>query len=78
VICADQHDACTFLREGLEKVNLLITNTPAAFAEFGDLPVLYLAALPDPAAIQPFRRCAALRKPFHPTQLLNHIAQLLR
>jgi DNA-binding response OmpR family regulator len=77
VICAEAADALAVLREGPVRIDLLITNAPMSFAEFGDLPVLYLAACPDPSALQCFRRCLALRKPFHPKQLLSHIAQLL-
>jgi hypothetical protein len=78
VICAEVADALVFLRERGGRVDLLITNMPLDFAEFGDMPVLYLAAVPDPAAVQAFRQCVTLRKPFHPSQLLGHVAQLIR
>ena len=77
VICAQAADAQVFIRDAVRKIDLLITNVPAAFAEFPDLPLLYMAALPDPEAIQPFRRCLSLRKPFHTAQLFATMEQLL-
>ena len=58
-------------------MQLLITNTPLVFAAFPDLPVLYLAASPDPAAVEPFASSRSLAKPFHPRRLLEFVAQLL-
>jgi len=58
-------------------INLLITNAPQRFSEFGDVPVLYLAACPDPNAVGAFRRKVILRKPFTPVQLSEALRQLL-
>jgi DNA-binding response OmpR family regulator len=77
VICAEPPDALQLLRDGACPVDLLITNTPSLFTGFLDVPVLYLAACPDPAVTQEFRECIALRKPFHPAQLMNHVADLM-
>src|ERR1700687_4424267 len=62
VICLERVGALTLLRDVPEAVDLLITNIPAAFAEFSGLPVLYLAAAPDLKAIEGIRRCLCLRK----------------
>jgi DNA-binding response OmpR family regulator len=65
------------VRAGGAKVDLLITNTPAAFAEAGErIPLLYLSAFPDPEQASGFRACRILRKPFHPRQLLAAVAEL--
>ena len=59
-------------------VGMLITNLPAVFTEFaGRVPLLYLAASPDPAVAAPFRASRMLTKPFHPDQLLSCVEQLL-
>jgi DNA-binding response OmpR family regulator len=79
VIALGTRQACELLRAGTNRVDLLITNLPAAFTEFGNqVPLLYLAAYPDPVATLPFRLTRALRKPFHHDQLLGCIEALLR
>ncbi|MCU1233213.1 MAG: response regulator receiver protein [Candidatus Solibacter sp.] len=66
------------LRSGDCGIGLLITNVPARFTEFADrVPLLYIAAFPDPNEVSPFRTCRVLRKPFHPEQLINCVEQLL-
>jgi len=66
------------LRAGDSGIGLLITNIPELFKEFGEcLPLLYLAAVPDPVAASCFRCNRILRKPFHPAQLLSCVEQLL-
>jgi hypothetical protein len=58
---------------------LLITNSPQWFAGHGtDIPLLYLAASPDPEWLAKFRRCRALNKPFHPQELLELTRELLQ
>src|SRR5438094_8608264 len=67
------------LRDGSREVQLLITNRPSAFTEFADrVPLLYLAALPDPSLVSPYRDSRVLSKPFHPHQLLASVQELLR
>ena len=77
VICAGAKPARTLLEADRASVQLLITNKPLEFAAFSDLPVVYLAASPDPAALVPFVYCRALAKPFHPRRLMECVAQLL-
>jgi len=67
------------LRSGDSGIGLLITNLPAAFTEFAErVPLLYLAAFPDPKVASAFRASRLLRKPFHPEQLLTFVEQLLQ
>ncbi len=57
--------------------DVLITNDPGAFAGFADeLPVVYLAAAPDPAVVERFRFSRMLRKPFEADQLLRALNEL--
>ena len=75
-MCESPAAATGRLRAG--NVDLLITNTPATFAEFGQMvPLLYLAAFPDPEAAADFERWLALSKPFQTTQLLVQAGCLL-
>ena len=67
------------LRDGSQEVQLLITNVPAAFTEFaGRVPLLYMAALPDPSLASQYRNRRALSKPFHPHDLLASVQELLQ
>ena len=76
VICASPVQAVDRLRAG--DVDLLITNTPGAFAEFGELvPLLYIAAFPEPSEAAAFRRWTSLRKPFQTAELTAAIERLL-
>lgn len=78
VIPAKAGDGVELLRSGDREISLVITNIPAVFAEFADrVPLLYLSAYPDPAAVSPFRSSRVLSKPFHPDQLLSCVEQLL-
>jgi DNA-binding response OmpR family regulator len=71
-------DGVSLLRTGGSAVGLLITNLPGLFAEFADrVPLLYLAAIPDPNAASRFRSSRVLRKPFHPHELFDYVKQLL-
>jgi hypothetical protein len=77
VVEADGDGALRILRAGDSAVALLITNKPARFLEFaGTLPLLYIAAFPDPALADRFRRCRMLRKPFAPVDLMACAAEL--
>ncbi|HTX37281.1 MAG TPA: hypothetical protein VME43_19775 [Bryobacteraceae bacterium] len=65
------------IESGQLKPDVLITNDPTTFAAFaGDLPVLYLAAAPDPALVERFRLCRMLRKPFQSEQLVQAVSEL--
>jgi hypothetical protein len=71
-------DGVKLFRSADARVGMLITNQPSVFTEFaGRVPLLYLAAFPDPAVASPFRVSRMLRKPFRPEQLLNCVEQLL-
>ena len=65
------------MESGELKPDLLITNEPGSFTGFGeDLPVVYLAAAPDPALVEPFRLSRMVRKPFLAEQLLQAVNEL--
>ena len=50
VLSGEVRHGLAVLSAGCQEVQLLITNVPSAFTEFaGRVPLLYLAALPDPA-----------------------------
>ena len=75
VTCAMPVEAARLIHQG--GVDLLVTNSPATFAEFGDtVPLLYLAAFPDPSMAASFRRWIPLRKPFQTSELRASIDQL--
>jgi DNA-binding response OmpR family regulator len=76
VTCASPTQAVELLKAG--SVDLLVTNTPQLFAEFGSrVPLLYLAAFPDPLASMDFKRCLALRKPFQTADMVAMVERLL-
>lgn len=65
------------MESGELKPDILITNDPVTFAGFATkLPLVYLAAAPDPALVQPFRNSRMLRKPFQAQQLLEAVSEL--
>ncbi len=65
------------MESGELKPDILITNDPDAFAGFAaELPVLYLAAAPDPARVEAFRNARLVRKPFQAQQLLAALSEL--
>jgi CheY-like chemotaxis protein len=69
--------ALELLKSGTEQVSLIITNTPGEFLAFADvLPLLYMAAAPDPELAAHFRRCRCLRKPFLAEDLVAAVADL--
>ena len=79
VLSGDARHGLAALRDGSQQVQLLITNVPAAFTEFRSrVPLLYLAALPDPGLASPYRNSRVLSKPFHPNELLALVQELLR
>jgi DNA-binding response OmpR family regulator len=66
------------LRSGAEQIDLIITNTPGDFLEFAEqLPVVYLAAAPDPELAACFQRCTCIRKPFMAEDLVAAITELI-
>jgi DNA-binding response OmpR family regulator len=76
VICAQAEEALAQLRKG--EIDLLVTNKPAEFAEFGEaVPLIYVAAFPDPSAAVAFRRWLPLRKPFQAAELTAAVERLL-
>jgi len=65
------------METGALKPDVLITNTPGAFVRFAqDLPVVYLAALPDRSQVEGFRDSRILRKPFLAQDLAAAVNQL--
>src|SRR5437870_7366836 len=79
VLSGEVRHGLAALRDGNQPVQLLITNVPFAFTEFaGRVPVLYLAALPDPGLVSPYRNSRVLSKPFHPNHLLSSVQELLQ
>ena len=75
---AAEQDYRRTLLEGGRLPSVLITNQPSLFLAFADeLPLLYLAAMPDPQLASMFRRCRVLRKPFHAAELLASVDQLI-
>lgn len=77
VICTRPGNARALLRRDRTSVHVLVTNVPLDFAAFPDVPVLYVAAAPDPEVACGFERCLSLRKPFQARQLFDCIQQLL-
>jgi hypothetical protein len=56
---------------------LVITNRPEDFLPFaGTLPMLYIAASPDPAMALRFSNCRVLCKPFRNADLLEAVDEL--
>ena len=67
------------LLEGGSLPSVLITNQPSLFLAFADeLPLLYVAAMPDPQLASMFRHCRVLRKPFHASDLVASVDQLMQ
>jgi hypothetical protein len=65
------------MEKGELKPDVLITNDPDTFAGIAShVPLVYLAAAPDPSRAEPFRQCRMLRKPFQAQQLLEALGEL--
>lgn len=78
VVSARAPHALEMLRAGEVHPDLLITNSPSAFAEIGDwMPLLYLSACPDPEQVSSFRTWLSLNKPFQPRDLVDAVGDLL-
>jgi hypothetical protein len=65
------------VRQGRIAADVVITNDPEAFLPLaGTLPLLYIAASPDPELASKFAACRVLRKPFHNDELLEAVEDL--
>jgi hypothetical protein len=74
-VCTTRVEAIRLLQGG--RIDLLVTNTPQDFAEFGEsVRLLYLAAFPDPVAAAAFRVWLSLRKPFQTAELASAVEHL--
>jgi len=77
VVEATAHQVVDLLTTGAGDIDMVITNAPGELLEFAqELPVLYLAACPDPELAARFRCCRALKKPFHTERLLTALNEL--
>jgi len=77
VVTGDAVRVSELLRQGKVDADVVITNQPEAFLEFaGRLPLLYIAANPDPELASRFSQCRALPKPFRNEELLRAVEQL--
>lgn len=73
----DTRQTRKLMESGELKPDVLITNDPDTFAGFADrVPLVYLAAAPDPARVRSFRLSRILRKPFEAEQLLRALGEL--
>lgn len=78
VVGADSAHTIEMIRSGNERVDLVITNTPVEFASVADqVPMLYIAAVPDPDVGSRFPSFRALKKPFLPDQLFAAVKELV-
>ena len=65
------------LESGELTPDILITNEPGTFAGFAAfLPIVYLAAAPDPKLVESFKFSRMVRKPFLAEQLLQALNEL--
>ena len=77
VVAGEPYHASDLLLGGSISADVVITNTPQAFLSFADrLPLLYIAASPDPEVAARFRNCRVLRKPFRNDDLLEAVEEL--
>jgi hypothetical protein len=77
VVIGEAVRASELLRDGSVIANVVITNQPEAFLPLaGTLPLLYIAANPDPELASQFPTCRVLRKPFRNDELLEAVKEL--
>jgi hypothetical protein len=77
VLTSDPDQGSDLLRAGGLKADLVVTNRPEAFLSFADtLPMVYIAAAPDPALALQFHACRVLRKPFRNDDLIEAVSEL--
>ena len=73
----DTRQTRKLMESGELRPRVLITNDPDTFLGFADeVPVVYLAAAPDPARVVRFRASRMVRKPFEAQQLLQALSEL--
>jgi hypothetical protein len=76
VVCPNPAEAVRLLSSG--EIDLLVTNTPGEFSDFGaTVPLLYIAAFPDPSCASAFQRWLPLHKPFQSAELASAVQRLL-
>jgi len=77
VVIGEAHHASEMIRTGTIAADVVITNTPDAFLLVaGKLPLLYIAANPDPELATKFPLCRVLRKPFRNEDLVEAVEDL--
>ena len=77
IVDSSARQIATLLKENAGHVDLVITNTPGDLLEFApELPLLYLAAAPDPDLAARFRHCRTVHKPFQAQQLVSAVEEL--
>lgn len=78
VVQAEPWRAFELLRDPVETFALLITNQPYLFLDFTrNMPVLYVAATPDPEWVAILPNCRSLHKPFRPQELIGLTREML-
>lgn len=71
-------EGAALLRSREQSVDLLITNLPSEFTEFSQtVPLLYLAAFPEPEVAAQFLASRLLPKPFQTEQFLSCVEELV-
>jgi hypothetical protein len=79
VVAGEPFHSSDLLLAGNLAADVVITNLPQAFLPFSaTLPVLYIAASPDPELASRFRTCRVLRKPFRNDDLMEAVSELAR
>jgi len=76
VIEAELEEALRTLRDAPDAVSLLITNVPGHFSNSQKHIPSFTCGVSGSALADRFRRCRALRKPFHPGDLALCAAEL--
>ena len=77
VTISDPERAGQMLGAGTIRAHIVITNRPEPFRPLAKtLPILYIAANPDPEVARDFPVCRILRKPFRNEDLLDAVEEL--
>jgi DNA-binding response OmpR family regulator len=77
-IQAEGKRATDLLNDETAEIGLLVTNNPAQFPPASrNVPLLYVAASPEPERAAMFAHCRTLTKPFRPRDLLALTHDLL-
>lgn len=78
VISKETHRIASLISSGELQCDLIITNSPEPLTPVNDrIRLLYIAAMPDFELAGKFPFCSVLRKPFHPSDLLESVNKLL-